>query len=285
MTLTTYLKYRRFFEVAFCVICCCLFLTVNLTIIGFDFERRGESTPFWEPVVWEFSSVPVLYALIPLILAFDKRYPLRWKTFPISTLQHLLFSLIFSAIHVALMVGIRKVAYQVLGSEYHFGDLPKEFLYEYLKDGQTYLSFIMLIYLYQFILLRLQGEASVLDQNDETTEQSADKSSEKSVERLLVKKLGKEFLIHTKNINYIEASGNYVNIHVGERVYPLRSTMNNISEQLDKDDFRRVHRSFIVNVNQISEIQPLESGDATITLIDKTTIPVSRTYRAQLVTH
>jgi len=49
--------------------------------------------------------------------------------------------------------------------------------------------------------------------------------SESLANILLVKKLGKEFLIKTKNIEWVEACGNYVNLHIANEIYPMRTTM------------------------------------------------------------
>lgn len=278
MELQRYLKNRRPIEVIFWLLFALVTLIANIAVIAMDYERTNNPIPLWEPIAWETSSILALLALIPLLLLFDTRFPLRWATFPTSTLQHLGFSVLFSILHVAMMVGIRKVVYWFAGSEYSFGNIPLEWFYEYLKDIRTYFLFIALIYLYRFMLLRLQGEASLL-----APEENSDaKNEEQRPERLLVRKLGREFLIHTRDIDYIEAAGNYVNIRIGERSYPLRNTMTNIARLLDDTDFKRVHRSYIVNLNRIREIQPLESGDALITLVSDQEIPMSRTYRNNL---
>jgi DNA-binding LytR/AlgR family response regulator len=135
-----------------------------------------------------------------------------------------------------------------------------------------------LIYLYRFILLRLQGEASLLDSPDE----GEPAEPVERPERLLVKKFGKEFLVNVRDIEWAEASGNYVNLHVANRIYPLRDTMNNLYQRLDPDKFARVHRSYIVNVDCVSEIEPLDTGDARIHLHNRAQVPVSRRYRDAL---
>jgi len=101
-------------------------------------------------------------------------------------------------------------------------------------------------------------------------------------ERLLVKKLGKEFLVSVRDIEWVEAAGNYVNLHLGGRVYPLRETMTKLLGRLDPESFVRVHRSYIVRLDSIAEIEPQESGDARIHLVNGQQVPVSRRYREQL---
>ena len=101
-------------------------------------------------------------------------------------------------------------------------------------------------------------------------------------ERFLVRKLGKEFLVAAADVEWLQASGNYVNLHVRGRDYPLRTTMAAIEAQLDPARFVRVHRSYIVNLDCVEQIEPLDTGDARITMRDGAAIPCSRPYRDAL---
>lgn len=124
-------------------------------------------------------------------------------------------------------------------------------------------------------MLRLQGEARLLTAPDaglpvEVVERP---------ERFLVRKVGAEFLVAARDIDWLEASENYVNLHVRGHVYPLRSTMTAIQRRLDPERFVRVHRSYIVNLEFLVQIEPIETGDARLLLKDGTRIPCSRCYR------
>jgi DNA-binding LytR/AlgR family response regulator len=176
------------------------------------------------------------------------------------------------------MVGLRQLAYQAAGTHYEFGNWPKELLYEYLKDVRTYVSVLIVVYFYRLLLLRLRGEARLL------TAPEAGPPVE-AVERptqFLVRKLGAEFLVPARDIEFLEAAENYVNLHVRGRVYPLRSTMAAIQERLDPARFIRVHRSYIVNLDFLERIESLDSGDARLLLKDGSRIPCSRRYRNAL---
>lgn len=127
-------------------------------------------------------------------------------------------------------------------------------------------------------MLRLQGEARLLSAPDsgppiEPIERP---------ERFLVRKLGTEFLVAARDIEWLEAAQNYVNLHVRGRVYPLRSTMAAIQERLDPSRFVRVHRSYIVNLDFLAQIEPLDTGDARLVLKDGIRIPCSRRHRSAL---
>ena len=97
-----------------------------------------------------------------------------------------------------------------------------------------------------------------------------------------VRKLGKEFLVAANDIEVLQASGNYVNLRVRGREYPLRSTMAAIEPRLDPARFVRVHRSYMVNLDHVAEIEPLDTGDARLTMHDGSRVPCSRRYREAL---
>jgi hypothetical protein len=300
MTLNHYLHQRRRYEIGLWALFFLVQWIGNVLVIWLEFGRGDFGLPLWKPVVWEGSSLLVLAALIPLLLAFDRRFPVharRHSGFASSgkpetvkpalpalrslwsgVLAHGLFTIPFSLIHVAGMVMIRKLVYAAAGMSYEFGDLYRELPYEYLKDFRAYAGFLAIIYLYRFVLLRAQGEARLLDQPEDTGMEPRTEYTE----RFLVKMLGKEFLVNVNDLEWLEASGNYVNLHVGQRCYPWRGTMTGIEQQLDPAHFFRVHRSCIVNLDQISEIEPLETGDARIRLGSGAVLPCSRRFRAAL---
>jgi DNA-binding LytR/AlgR family response regulator len=90
--------------------------------------------------------------------------------------------------------------------------------------------------------------------------------------------------VAARDIEWLEAAENYVNLHVRGRVYPLRSTMSAIQERLDPQCFVRVHRSHIVNLDFLDQIEPLDTGDARLVLKDGSRVPCSRKYRGMLGT-
>lgn len=89
-------------------------------------------------------------------------------------------------------------------------------------------------------------------------------------------------LIPTDRIDWIDAERNYVRLHVGKNSFLLRETINHFETQLDPDLFLRIHRSVIVNINQIDEIQTLFHGRYRAVLKDGTTLPISSGYRDRL---
>jgi DNA-binding LytR/AlgR family response regulator len=147
--------------------------------------------------------------------------------------------------------------------------------YEYLKDWRSYVGVLVVVGGYRLLLLRLQGEARLLDTAD-------GEPVVERPERFLVRKLGKEFLVAANDIELLQASGNYVNLRVRGHDYPLRATMAGIEPRMDPARFARVHRSYMVNLDCVAVIEPLETGDARLVMRDGTKVPCSRRYRAVL---
>jgi len=272
--LERYLRHRHAWEIGLWSLFYGVQASFNTGVVILELGRSRAGVAGWQPMVWEFSSNSVLLALLPLLVAFDRRYPLRFDCWRANLPLHVLGSIGYSVLHVVAMVLIRKLAYGVAGSTYNFGNWPRELLYEYLKDVRAYFYCLAILYAYRFVLLRLQGEASLLMAPDvglpvEPIERPA---------RFLVRKLGKEFLVAADDIEWLAAEGNYVNLHLKGRLYPLRSTMAAIEPRLDPARFLRIHRSYIINLEHLAEIEPNETGDARLKLRDGTQLPCSRRY-------
>lgn len=278
MLLERYLRHRRAWEVTFWLLWGLLNGIANSVVSIMDIERRSLAFAWWEPVTWEFSSTVMLLALVPAVLAFERRFPLQQSTWRRVVPWHVIATVVYSVAHVLGMVAMRHLIYEIAGSRYSFGDWPTELAYEYLKDVRTYAFVLGLVYLYRLLLLRLRGEARLLVAPDTgPAVEAVDRPT-----RFLVRKLRAEFLVPASDIEWLEAAENYVNLHVRGHVYPLRSTMTAIEERLDPVRFVRVHRSYIVNLDFLERIEPLDTGDARLLLKDGTRIPCSRRYRQSL---
>ncbi|MEO0365444.1 MAG: LytTR family DNA-binding domain-containing protein [Pseudomonadota bacterium] len=277
MNLQSYLKHRRVWEVAMIVGMLLIGFVSNVATEVIDYGRSDGGPPTALAWILQGTSHAAFLVLFPLVIWFDHRFPLRIATWKRSLLAHLGFSVVFSLLHVLMMYLSRKVLYPIfLDSTYFWSDPVREIVYEYLKDFRTYLLILSLIYLYRFVLLRLQGEAGFLDAGE------SERESQPPADRFLVKKFGKEFLVRIDDIEWIESAGNYVNLHVEKKVYPLRSTMTQIADRLAPQGFIRVHRQAIVNADRIAEMSVSDSGDGELRLNTDARVPVSRRYRQHL---
>ena len=102
------------------------------------------------------------------------------------------------------------------------------------------------------------------------------------LERLVVKSGGRVFFLRTEEIDWIEAAGNYVRLHLGDESHLFRETMNRMEARLDSRRFVRIHRSRIVNSERIKELQPWFNGEYVVILRNGTRLTLSRGYRDRL---
>ena len=102
------------------------------------------------------------------------------------------------------------------------------------------------------------------------------------LERLVIKTSGHIFFLKTEEVDYFEAEGNYVRLHSGKESYLLRDTISAIESQVDPKKFLRIHRSTIVNIDRIQELQPWFHGEYRVILSSGAELTLSRTYREKL---
>lgn len=108
------------------------------------------------------------------------------------------------------------------------------------------------------------------------------KAGSKYLERLVIKSGGRVFFLEVDEIDWIEAEGNYVSVHSGAKAHLLRETIGGLEAQLDPKKFRRVHRSAIVQIDKIKELQPWFHGEYRIILHTGAQLMLSRNYRENL---
>jgi two-component system, LytTR family, response regulator len=100
------------------------------------------------------------------------------------------------------------------------------------------------------------------------------------VARLAIKGDGRVIFVRTADVDWIEAMDNYVRLHVGRETHIMRETLTHLEQRLPPQSFLRIHRSTIVNVERIREVQPWFAGDYVLILGDGTKLTTGRRYRA-----
>ena len=101
-------------------------------------------------------------------------------------------------------------------------------------------------------------------------------------QRLVIRGGGRVVFLDVDEIEWIEAAANYVRVHAGKDSYLLRGNIGRIAERLDPTQFARIHRSTIVNIRKIRELQPCNSGEFIVVLRTGKELPGSRGYRSVL---
>ena len=103
-----------------------------------------------------------------------------------------------------------------------------------------------------------------------------------AIDRLLVKEEGRMYFVPVDEIDWIEAYGNYARVHTGPRTHLIRETMATLERALDVRRFARIHRSTIVNLDRVKQMDLWGSGDYMVRLADGTQLKLSRWYRDRL---
>ena len=255
-----------------------------------DRAQYGVRLAAWQPVTWEFSSIVCLWLLVPAIGWWLEQFPLAHGGWLRSLPAHLLATLPFSLLHVGGMVGLRELVYWLMGGHYDFGSWWPDWIYEYRKDLVTYSLLVVCIVAFRLYGLwvdsrdssaaaRQAEPAAAQPTGDATAGESAGNTP---LERLVVRKLNREYIIAIGDVDRVEADGNYVNVYSQGTAYPRRESLAALEKRLDGRRFVRVHRGHLVNVDRIREIQPWDHGDYRIVLQDGTCVNLSRRYRARL---
>ena len=107
-------------------------------------------------------------------------------------------------------------------------------------------------------------------------------AGDRYLRRLLVKTGSRSVLLRTEEIDWLEAAANYVRVHVGRERHLLRETMTALEGRLDPARFARIHRSTMVNLDRVRELEPYFHGEWLVRLADGTRLSLSRTYRDRL---
>jgi two-component system LytT family response regulator len=123
---------------------------------------------------------------------------------------------------------------------------------------------------------------SVIAQLDLEPSEAPRSAAPTGAERIEVRDGERVRYVAADDVAWAEADGPHVRLHTAHGVFEIRETLAHLEAALDARRFVRIHRSFIVNVGQIKELQPWFGGDAVLILKNGQQLKVSRTYRAQL---
>jgi len=231
---------------------------VNVTTLYHEQPFYGAAAP----IVWESSSWAsfLLFGLVPW-LAYRFAPPdaePRWRLF-----MHVPAAVLFSALHVAGFVGLRKFIYWLVGSTY--GYRLAQFPYELRKDVFGYVLTVGAFWIAARLLAQgpqqISPEPRVFDIRDGA--------------RLTRVRLA--------DVLAIGSAGNYVEFMLRDgRKLLMRSPLSALEAELRKDGFVRTHRSWVVNAGAVTGLKPEGSGDYTVEL-GSVAVPLSRRYPEALV--
>ncbi len=104
----------------------------------------------------------------------------------------------------------------------------------------------------------------------------------RALKRLAVRTAGKTTFVDISDVDWIEAAENYVKLHVGRASHLVHVTMNTLEKSLAPETFLRIHRSIIVNVGRVQELEPSVHGEYVVTLPHGVRVRSGRTYHEKL---
>jgi hypothetical protein len=255
---------------------------INTATVLADARRAGQGRDMTWIIVQEGSSHLVLAALVPCLYWLHRRFP------PIpanrNLLLHGLFTVPFSLAHIAGMFALRWAAAPLFGRGYAVRFNVETFFYEYRKDAVTYLILSTAILALRYVFAgkpapETTSHGATAEPSKPALHIEATPGISGRLDRFAVRHKGKEIVVSVQDIGWIEAAGNYAILHVGGERYDIRSSLARLEAELDPMRFVRIHKSYIVNVEHVREVEPWISGDSRLKLDDGTTVSLSRRYR------
>jgi len=226
---------------------------------------------FWEPAVWEGSSVLVISVLGFAITAFTRRvWPLERPRWRVAVL-HGAAALVFALVHVVAAGGLRWACYAVMGGHYDpFGPLFN-FVYELRKDLLIYVAVVAAYVIWrQYLAFRSAPPVAARPEGE-------------GPGAIEVRDGARRHFIPLAEVAWIEAAGNYVELHRGRTPILHRAPLAEMERQLEGLGFVRIHRSRLVRRAGIAEVESKPSGDYVVRLADGRELAGSRRYRRPLL--
>lgn len=169
------------------------------------------------------------------------------------------------------MVVIRRGAYAIAGQDYDFGDLWSGLLYEYRKDILSAVVATGVSFLYRH---------AVRPKIDTPDAKSITPLPEAA---FLVPTKDGTLIVHARDIDWVEAQGNYVALYVDGTPQLIRKSLNQVEKTLDGTMFLRTHRSAIVNRSKVKGIKRDELGSLKVELVNRHMVPLSEGRRTSVL--
>lgn len=251
------------------------FFVVNSLSNITEAERAGDVLHAGEAWFLEGTSAIIVLALFWPAARMEAHFPVgetRWAT---ALPVYFAGSLVFSAIHIAWIAGVRDSLWPLLfeGDYRFFADgVGLVSLYEYRKDVMAYVVILFLLYVFRSVERhRMEADAA--------------RREAQARHRVTLKCGGRTVFTEAAEFSMAKAAGNYVEARFGARDILARMTLTELEGLLTEAgvDAVRTHRSFLVNRAAISETVPTGEGDVRIVLSDGSEVPGSRRYREGLV--
>ena len=212
----------------------------------------------------QITSGLAVWLLVPAVAWWLRRFPLQREQMASAAAGHMIGSVLFATAHYFIMIGLRIGIHYLNASTYVFSEFwLRNLVIEWQKDLKIYAAIVAILVAFRYLW------------RDEATAIADDR------ERMTVQSGSGEHLVSFEDIEYLEASRNYVSVHTQEREFLLRQTIANLEKELRERRFIRTHRSFIVNQDHVTGIEPTAGGHELV-LSSGRRVPLSRGRRNEV---
>lgn len=223
----------------------------------------------------QITSAIGVYAMIPIIALWLSTFDVLKKTTLLNLLMLAVGSFLFSSGHWALMMLQRAFIYPLFDRTFNIGNIGHNLLFEYQKDIKIYVAICCIILSWRF-WRATRDTATVDGAKDVSTEEIVQHN------KLLVHSGTSETFIKVADILCIKSDRNYVTLTTSEGEFLLRQTLTSLADRLPHKHFVRVHRSYLVNLDQSHKITKNLHGQSIIEFDTGVSVPVSKTYASGL---
>jgi hypothetical protein len=240
-------------------------VTVNALNVLHEHAEAGHPLRPWEPVVWEGSSALYFVAVLPLILWLARRFwPLDPPRAPKIAI-HLACMALVSLGHILSIGAMRWSVYRLLGAHYNAWGPLVDWAYEMRKDLLVYAGVVAAYVIWR----RLQARAQA--------------ASAPGRDVLEVRDGARRYFVPLAEVVWVEAAGNYVELHRGASGLLHRASLADMQRRLEGAGFIRIHRSRLVRRDAIAAVESKPTGDFLVRLHDGRELTGSRRYRKPLL--
>jgi len=251
---------------------------VSSAQLHFANQRFAAHPPSWWQALATGLSHWYLWGLLALVVAWlGRRFQVDRANFGRHFFIHFGASLDVALLQLMAAVGVQDLLHAAAGE-------PFAFAQKLVDDFTLFYHWNVLIYWAILAVVHARDYHRDLEERRAALAALERRLAARPVtERLLVESDGRSVFVRTNDVDWIEAAKNYVRLHVGDRTHVLRATLSALEQRLDPEQFRRISRSTLVNLDRVREVQPWFHGDAIVILESGAHVTLSRRYRANLL--
>jgi DNA-binding LytR/AlgR family response regulator len=246
---------------------------VNSLSVTNDLDRRGVRVDPAQPWIWELSSAASLLVCFWGLLVLDEALRARVRSGWARLVAYAAASVVFCVAHVAMMVLLRHVAYRLAGWQYDFGPWGAGLMYEYRKDVLTFIVMLVGFTAWRRLVSRTPAAQAAMPPTAEPA----------AAPTFLVRTPQGDLLIRADEIDWVEAQGNYVALHVQGQARLMRQTLAEMQTRLAAHGFIRTHRRALVNRHRMQAILTPDLGEPGVRLSSGQVAPLSESRRSEVL--